>query len=146
YSVKTERRFLARFADAINSRTVVISSSTVSGVKEASPSAGQIQAKTLGTRTVIPSSLYSKVVGSHCFGVPCSKQIGILSSGIITSFVCAFLEADSPTSIHQGCRQLQIQYIQHQHTRKQRVSKLSEYPKATFCHISKLAVCRYILQ
>ena len=44
YSVSTERRLLARFAGSRSSRTVVMISSTVSGVKDASPSSGQTHA------------------------------------------------------------------------------------------------------
>ncbi len=44
YSAGIEWRSRARLAGVISSRTVAISSSTVSGVNEASPSFGQTQA------------------------------------------------------------------------------------------------------
>ena len=44
YSVSTERRLLARFAGSKSSRTVVMISSTVSGVNDAWPSSGQTHA------------------------------------------------------------------------------------------------------
>jgi len=71
-----DRRAFACFADSTRSRTVLSNSSTISGVKEASPSSGQTQAWTPDTRTEIPSSLYSKVVCRHSFGFLCSRQIG----------------------------------------------------------------------
>lgn len=76
YSVGMERRPRACLAGSINSRMVSISSSTVSGVNEASPSSGQTHAEILGTRMETPSSSYSKVVGRHSFGLWCSAQIG----------------------------------------------------------------------
>jgi hypothetical protein len=77
YSVGMDRRSRARLAGSNNSRTVSINSSTVSGVKDASPSSGQTQAWMLGTRIETPSSLYSKVVERHSLGVWCSPHIGI---------------------------------------------------------------------
>ncbi len=49
YSVNTERRSRAFRAISTSSLTVGISSSTVSGVNDASPSSGHTQAGTLGT-------------------------------------------------------------------------------------------------
>ncbi len=72
--MKADRRSRARFAVPISSRTVTIRSSTVSAVKEASPSTGQTQACTLGTRIEIPSSSYSKVVEAHSFDTLWSPQ------------------------------------------------------------------------
>src|SRR5262245_31275511 len=76
YSVSADLRARARLADSSKSFTVAISSSNVSGVKEASPSTGQTQAKTLGTRIEMPSSRYSNVVERHSFATRCSPQIG----------------------------------------------------------------------
>ena len=56
YSVTSECRALARLAGPINSRTVTISSSTVSEVNEASLSNGHTHACTPGTRIETPSS------------------------------------------------------------------------------------------
>lgn len=44
YSVNTERLVRTRFADSMSSRTVVINSSTVSGVNDASPVSVQTHA------------------------------------------------------------------------------------------------------
>src|SRR2546422_7067917 len=76
YSVSADLRARALLADSSKSFTVAISSSNVSGVKEASPSTGQTQAETLGTRMEMPSSRYSNAVGRHSFATRCSPQIG----------------------------------------------------------------------
>ena len=76
YSVSAGLRFLARLAVSTSSLTVTSNASTVSGVKEGSPSSGHTHAQTFWTRTDMPSSLYSNTVCCHTFSVWCCGQIG----------------------------------------------------------------------
>src|SRR5581483_2364155 len=105
YSVGIDRRSLARLAGSINSRTVAINSSVVSGVNEASPSSGQTQAGMLGIRIETPSSIYSKVAGPQTLGVLCSPQIGTgwFDMSLTISFpFCAGKMADHSIHAHPG--------------------------------------------
>lgn len=76
YSVSAGLRFLARLAVSTSSLTVTSNASTVSGVKEGSPSSGHTHAQTFWTRTDMPSSLYSNTVCCHTFSVWCCVQMG----------------------------------------------------------------------
>ena len=89
YLVSAGCRFFARLAMSTSSLTVTINASTVSGVKEGSPSSGQTHAQTFWTWIDIPSSLYSNTVCCHTFSVLCWRQIGG-GLGVINYFFSRF--------------------------------------------------------
>jgi hypothetical protein len=147
YSVGIDRRSRVLLADVISSRTVAISSSTVSGVNEDSPSFGHTQAYTLSTRTETPSSRYSNVAGRHSFEAWCSPQTGTgwLVIAITSSFLAVASAVDFPTLFHREYRRLQTQRRKDPHIHKLDVNKLllSETTSpfhiiALFCHRGNL--------